>query len=82
MSSLSRPGGNITGVTFFINTLGAKRLELLRELVPSATVIGFLVNPGNPTSEPQITDVRAEKRSAWTYRLPCSTAPTNTMRRG
>jgi ABC-type uncharacterized transport system substrate-binding protein len=63
VSSLNRPGGNITGVTFFVNTLGAKRLELLRELVPSATVVGFLVNPGNPTSESQITDVRAAARA-------------------
>src|SRR5262249_44538327 len=43
---------------FFVNTLGAKRLELLRELVPSAAVVGFLVNPTNPTSESQIADVR------------------------
>jgi len=50
VSSLNRPGGNVTGVTFFINTLGAKRLELVRELVPSATIIGFLTNPQNPTS--------------------------------
>jgi putative tryptophan/tyrosine transport system substrate-binding protein len=50
VSSLNRPGGNVTGVTFFINTLGAKRLEMLRELVPSATVIGFLINPRNPTT--------------------------------
>jgi putative ABC transport system substrate-binding protein len=41
VSSLNRPGGNITGVTFFINTLGAKRLELLREMVPGTTLIGF-----------------------------------------
>ena len=62
VSSLNRPGGNVTGVTFFVNTLGAKRLELLRELVPSATHIGFLVNPANPTSESQVTDVRAAAR--------------------
>ena len=62
VSSLNRPGGNVTGVTFFVNTLGAKRLELLRELVPSAAHIGFLVNPANPTSESQVTDVRAAAR--------------------
>jgi putative ABC transport system substrate-binding protein len=63
VSSLNRPGGNITGVTFFINTLGAKRLELLRELMPSATIIGFVVNPSNPTSESQISDVQAAARA-------------------
>jgi putative ABC transport system substrate-binding protein len=63
VSSLNRPGGNVTGVTFFVNTLGAKRLELLRELFPSATVIGFLINPRNPTSESQIKDVQAAARA-------------------
>src|SRR5215467_11986017 len=62
VSSLNRPGGNVTGVTFFINTLGAKRLELLRELLPSAAHIGCLVNPTNPTSESQVADVRAAAR--------------------
>ena len=62
VSSLNRPGGNVTGVTFFVNTHGAKRLELLRELVPSAARIGFLVNPANPTSESQVADVRAAAR--------------------
>jgi ABC-type uncharacterized transport system substrate-binding protein len=59
VSSLNRPGGNVTGVTLLINTLGAKRLELLRELVPSAKVIGVLINPRNPTSQSQTTDVQA-----------------------
>ena len=53
VSSLNRPGRNVTGVTFFINTLGEKRLELLRELVPSATVIGFLVNRRIPLPNPR-----------------------------
>ena len=63
VSSLNRPGGNVTGVTFFINSLGAKRFELLRELIPDATVVGFLINPQNPTSTPQISDVQAAARS-------------------
>jgi len=62
VSSLNRPGGNITGVTFFINTLGAKRLELLHELVPGASLIGFLVNPRNPTTQSQTTDVQTAAR--------------------
>src|SRR4051812_11688095 len=45
VSSLSRPDGNVTGVNFLVKTLAAKRLELLRELAPGATLIGFLVNP-------------------------------------
>jgi putative ABC transport system substrate-binding protein len=63
VSSLNRPGGNVTGVAFLVNTLGAKRLELLREPVPSATVMGFLINPGNPSSESQIRDVQAAARA-------------------
>ena len=63
VSSLNRPGGNVTGVTFFINSLGAKRFELLHELIPGATVVGFLINPQNPTSTPQISDVQAAARS-------------------
>jgi putative tryptophan/tyrosine transport system substrate-binding protein len=63
VSSLNRPGGNVTGVTFITNTLGAKRLELLRELVPDAKVIGFLIHPGNPTSESQIRDVQTAARA-------------------
>jgi putative ABC transport system substrate-binding protein len=64
VSSLSRPGGNVTGVTFVVNTLGAKRLGVMRELVPSAHVIGFLTNPGNPTSDSQIRDVETAARAS------------------
>jgi putative ABC transport system substrate-binding protein len=56
--SLSRPGGNITGVTFYSGALGAKQLELLRELVPKATVIGMLVNPSMPSAAPQAMDAQ------------------------
>jgi ABC-type uncharacterized transport system substrate-binding protein len=59
VSSLNRPGGNITGVSFLVTTLAAKRLDLLRELAPSATVVGFLVNTANPTSESQTKDAQA-----------------------
>jgi putative ABC transport system substrate-binding protein len=48
VTSLARPGGNITGVTSLNAEVGPKRLELLHELVPTATVVGLLVNPTNP----------------------------------
>jgi ABC-type uncharacterized transport system substrate-binding protein len=59
VSSINRPGGNITGVSFLVTTLAAKRLELLGELVPTATVVGFLVNSANPTSESQTRDAQS-----------------------
>jgi putative ABC transport system substrate-binding protein len=48
VDSFSRPGGNLTGVTFLISMLGPKRLELLSELLPSTSTIALLVNPSNP----------------------------------
>ena len=50
VASLARPGGNLTGINFFASELAAKRLELLRELVPGATRITVLVNPANTTT--------------------------------
>jgi len=54
VKSLARPEGNVTGVNFFAVELGAKRLALLRELVPGATRIAVLVNPANPTNTDNI----------------------------
>jgi len=48
VGSLSRPGGNLTGISAFAAPLGAKRLGLLHELLPTVTTIAFLVNPKNP----------------------------------
>jgi putative ABC transport system substrate-binding protein len=48
VASLARPGGNVTGVTTLNTELGPKRLELLRELIPSANIIALLVNPTSP----------------------------------
>jgi putative ABC transport system substrate-binding protein len=58
-TGLNRPGGNVTGVSSMSGELGAKRLELLQELVPRATRFAVLVNPNNPLAEAFVTDVRA-----------------------
>ena len=56
VESLSRPGGNATGVTSMFGQLAAKQVGLLRELVPGATLIAFLVNPSNPITERNVRD--------------------------
>jgi putative ABC transport system substrate-binding protein len=63
VDSLSRPSGNATGVNIYLSHLGAKRLELLRELVPNAAVIGMLVNPNFPDAESQAKDVEEAART-------------------
>jgi putative ABC transport system substrate-binding protein len=62
VDSLSRPGGNLTGVTNLNAEVGQKRLELLHDVVPTATRFCLLVNPSNPTSEPQSRDLQAAAR--------------------
>jgi putative ABC transport system substrate-binding protein len=62
VANLNRPGGNVTGVNFLINALVSKRLELLRQMVPTATTIAFLVNPTVPTAEPDTKDAQAAAR--------------------
>jgi putative ABC transport system substrate-binding protein len=62
VASLNRPGGNATGVSFLLNALVAKRLEMMRELVPTAGKIGLLVNPKNPSAEFDVRDVQGAAR--------------------
>jgi ABC-type uncharacterized transport system substrate-binding protein len=59
VASLNRPGGNVTGVVFTSSELGAKRLELLRQLVPKATTIAVLVNPHLPNTQRERSEVQA-----------------------
>ena len=59
VASLNRPGSNATGVNFFTGVLGAKRLELLRQLVPKATTIAVLVNPNTIQTEAERQAVQA-----------------------
>jgi len=63
VASLSRPGGNITGVTEILGVLGPKRLELLRELVPTATTIAILINPNSPITNTHLALEQAAARS-------------------
>ena len=63
VTSLSRPTGNVTGVTFFGGALVAKQLELLHELLPQATVISVLVNPNFPGATFQLRDVQEAART-------------------
>ena len=59
VTNLGRPEGNITGSTFFLPELNAKRLELLMEVLPHVTHVGALSNPANPMSRPIIPAMRA-----------------------
>ncbi len=63
VASLSRPDGNITGATSLNVELGPKRLEFLRELVPTAKVVALLVNPTNPSAETATRDLQATART-------------------
>jgi putative ABC transport system substrate-binding protein len=63
VASLSRPGGNVTGVTQLHSVVAPKRLELAHQLVPTATIIAVLVNPTYPNSETELRDLQAAART-------------------
>ena len=63
VSSLNRPGGNMTGATFLSAGLGAKRLGMMRQLVPDANVIGLLANQNSPQGQEQLKDVPEAAKS-------------------
>ena len=63
VASLNRPGSNMTGISPFISVLGAKRLELLREVAPSSSVIAILFNPNSPEAETVVSDAQTAARS-------------------
>jgi putative ABC transport system substrate-binding protein len=75
VTSLARPGGNMTGFTRLDTELLAKRLEILRELVPNATAIGLLVNPSNPNTEPSVRELQGMAQAAgWVLHVAAAAA--------
>jgi putative ABC transport system substrate-binding protein len=62
VTSLSRPGGNVTGVVFVTGTVGGKRLELLRQFIPNATTIAMLIYPGTSETEAERAEIQAAAR--------------------
>ena len=68
VSSLARPGGNVTGLTYFQPELAAKRLELLKEIMPGLTDVGILLNSTNPANEPIVPHMSGSpSRSSWSF---------------
>jgi len=63
VTSLARPGGNLTGATSLADEIAPKRLEMMHELLPNATDFALLVDPSNPNNEPQSNDMRAAART-------------------
>jgi putative ABC transport system substrate-binding protein len=63
VASFNRPGGNVTGASFVATELETKRLEILRDVVPTAAVIGVLMNPSNPAAESRSKDLQVAART-------------------
>ena len=63
VASLARPGGNITGSSFFMPELTAKRVELVKEAIPSVSRVAVLVNPDNRVNQPVLKEMQSTARS-------------------
>jgi putative ABC transport system substrate-binding protein len=63
VDSLNRPGGNVTGVLFFNSALTSKRMEIVRELLPDAKVVAYIVNPNSRNAQQEVSDGTAAARS-------------------
>ena len=70
VTSIARPGGNLTGLTFFFAEICAKRVELIKEAVPAATRLGVLVNPANPSGKAALTAMQRTASSLRVELLP------------
>ena len=75
VASLGRPGGNATGMTLISVVLGQKRLEILREIAPKASVVAMLANPISPDAVPEIGTVQSTS-----VRRASSTPPSPQLR--
>jgi putative tryptophan/tyrosine transport system substrate-binding protein len=75
VKAINHPDTNMTGVSLFTGQLTAKRLELLKELVPKATKIAFLLDPTNPTADTQLSDAQTAAKVVGleVYVLPAKT---------
>jgi putative ABC transport system substrate-binding protein len=63
VTNMRQPGGNVTGISFFAEEMGAKALSLLRDLVPGAKAVGLMINPGNPETPRRSADAVAAART-------------------
>ena len=72
VASMNRPGGNITGVSLFSTALVAKRVELLHDLAPNSSVIGFLANPSEPSAK---ADAKTAELAARAFVVNAATEP-------
>src|SRR5262245_25134434 len=73
VASLARPGGNITGLSAFVNDLMGKRTELLRDMLPGLSWVGALLNMSNRSQPPQWTEIQNAARAPMALTLNCST---------
>jgi putative ABC transport system substrate-binding protein len=73
VASLARPGGNLTGINFLNAELTAKRLELLRELVPAAIRVAVLIDPADATNTESTLRDLEQLPAPWGYKPKCST---------